>query len=338
MRGLPTISATKISSFLNNFEVYGISVSEVITASGFDCSLLSSPDNRLSGLEAKKIIETAVRLTKDENLGLHQGERLSRGFSNILGYVLMNCSTLGECWTKYCRYEKIIDNTSISNFHIDDGIAAISNTTVDSALESSRQFTDFKIAGTLSYIKLLSNKQLELKEVHFNYPRPSDISEYERIFQCTILFEKESNALLFEPSQLDISIVEPNEKLLKMFEKNAQELLEWLNIDNTYTHLVSELMLDELSKGNLPSIEAIAQKLFISVRSLQLYLKKEETSYIKLVKEVRKSTAEKYLMDRNISVDEIAFVLGFSETSAFYRAFKLWTGQTPVQFRKSLLY
>ena len=333
MQLIRSISATKISSFLNNVHCYGISIEEVIKYAGVNPLILLSPDNRLSGFEAQKIIETAIRLTNDENLGLHQGEHLSKGFSNILGYVLMNCSTLKECWTKYCRYEKIIYSTSISDFQIINNYAVLSNITLDKALESNRQFSEFKISGMLSYIKLLSNENLQLHEVHFTHSKPSNISEYERIFQCKVCFEKSSNTLIFDRELLNISVIEPNEKLLLLFEKNAEEVLKTFN-DNTYANMVTEILLEEIKKCNLPSIENISKKLLLSVRSLQLYLHKEDTSYIKLVQKTRKDMAEKYLNDRTISIDEITYILGFSETSAFHRAFKNWTGVTPTQFRK----
>jgi len=336
MQLIRSISATKISSFLNNLNGYDISIEEVIKYAGVNPLILSSPDNRLSGFEAQKIIEATIRLTNDDNLGLHQGEHLSKGFSNILGYVLMNCSTLKDCWTKYCKYEKIIDNTSISDFKIIDNYAVLSNVTVDEVLKANRHLSEFKISGMLSYIKLLSNEILQLHEVHFSHSRPNNTSEYERIFKCKVCFEKSSDALLFDSELLNISVIEPNEKLLLLFEKNAEEILESFN-DNKYANMVTEILLEEIKKCNLPSIENIAKKLLLSVRSLQLYLHKENTSYIKLVKETRKNIAEKYLNDRNISIDEITYILGFSETSAFHRAFKSWTGVTPAQFRKSAL-
>lgn len=331
-----SISATKISSFLNNFDAYGIDIQDVIRNAGVNPFILSSPDNRLLGPESEKIINTAVRLTKDIDLGLHQGENLSKGFSNILGYILMNCSNLKECWTKYCSYEKIIDSTSISDFQIINNYAVLSNITVDKTLASNRQFSDFKIAGMLSYIKLLSNKSFQLHEVHFTHSKPSNTSEYERIFQCTVCFKKSANALIFNSELLNISVLEPNKNLLFLFEKTADEILGSLNNNNTYTSKVIEIVLYEINKCNLPSIETVAKKLLLSVRSLQLYLQKEDTSYIELVKEVRINLAEKYLKDKNISIDEISYILGFSETSVFHRAFKSWTGQTPTQFKKTI--
>lgn len=338
MKNNVSISATKISSFLNNFYVYGVNIDDILNHADLNPSILSSPDNRLSGFEAEKIIQAAAELSKDEYLGLHQGEHLSKGFSNILGYILMNCSNLKECSEKYCRYEKIIDSTSISNLDIANEHAILSNTTIDKHLKNNRHFSEFKIAGMVSYIKLLCSKDLRLNEVHFTSPKPENISEYERIFKCKIYFEKEENALIFDSKFLNIPVIEPNEKLLFLFEKNAQEFLEVLDDKKIYTNKVTKIILEEIKNCTSPSIEVVAKKLLLSVRTLQLNLQKEDTSYIKLLNELRKTSAKNFLKDKNTSIDEIAYILGFSETSAFHRAFKNWTGLTPFQFRNSNFY
>lgn len=326
-----SISAAKILLFLDN-----LNINNIINCTGVGSILLSSPDNRLSGIEANKIIEAAEGLTADNNIGLHQGEHLSKGFPNILGYVLLNCPTLKECWEKYCRYEKIADNTSISDFYIMDDYAVLSNSTVDETLKTNQQFTDFKIAGMVSYINLLTNQRFKLKEVHFTYQKPQNICEYERIFGCKICFGKPANSLIFDRKFLDIPVVAPNENLLLMFEKNAQEIMDSLNNKNTYSSAVTKIILSDVTNCSFPSINTIAKKLLLSARSLQLYLHKENTTYSKLLKDIRISIAKKYLTNNTISIDEITYLLGFSENSAFNRAFKKWTGLTPSQFRKSV--
>ncbi len=329
-----SISATKISAFLMEFDNnYNISIDEVIAFSKVNKSILSSPDNRLSGLEVKKIIEAAKSLTKDSYIGLHQGQRLSKGFSNILGYVLMNCSTLKECWTKYCRYEKLIDSTSASSFELLKNKAVLNNITLDPSLKDNIQFSDFKLSGMLSYIKLLCGKNIQLIEVHFTHSKPKNICEYEKVFQSNLLFEKASNALIFNSNLLSTPVLEPNKSLLHLFEKNANTAIEELNTNACYNDKVTKIITEELLKSNLISIETIAKKLSLSVRSLQLHLHKENTSYAELLKDTRKNIAVNYLTNPNITIAEIAYVLGFSEVSAFHRTFKSWTGLTPAKFR-----
>jgi len=332
MKSMLTMSVTKISAFLNGFEADGINKEKTLKLACIDPSILKSPDNRLTSNEVNRLIQEAVRLTNNENIGLCQGELLSKGFSNILGYILMNCRTLGEAAEKYCKYEKIVDETAITDVKREGGFAILSNVTIDNVLAGNRQFSDFKISGILSYIKLLTGKRIVLNEVYFTHHKPKDISEYQRIFKCPIFFEKSMNALVFDCRLLNLPIIEPNKELLLLFERNAQETLNAFESNETYSKKVRGVILKEM-KGDISSIDTVAKRLAMSVRNLQIYLKREGASYTKLLNEIRKDMAVNYLKDKSVSVDEIAYILGFSETSVFHRAFKRWTGFTPGEFR-----
>ena len=234
MKSVLTMSVTKISEFLNAFEAHGVNKKEALKSANINPCVLESPDNRLTGAEVDRIVQAAVRLTNNENIGLCQGEMLSKGFSSILGYILMNCSTLGEATEKYRQYEKTVDDTGITDVKMENGFVVLSNTTIDTALANNRQFSDFRIAGTLSYIKLLTGKRIVLHEVHFTHPKPEDTSEYRRIFECPVLFDKSTNALVFERRSLDLPIIEPNKELISLFEKKAQETLNASASNETY--------------------------------------------------------------------------------------------------------
>lgn len=332
MRNESTISVAKMSTVFNSFEVYDIKKERVLERIGINPSILDSPDNRLTACEVYRIFQEAVRLSNNENMGLYLGSLLSRGFSNILGYVLMNCSTLSDASEKYCKYEKIVDETSITEVEIKGSFAIVSITITDRILLNNRQFSDYKMSGLLSYIKMLTGKNIKLREVYFTYCKPQDISEYTRIFQCPVCFEKQVNALIFDKLQMNLPIVEPNNNLLNLFEKKAQETLELYNGNETYSKKVIRIILKEMNR-DMPSIEVVARRLAISVRSLQSYLNKEQTTFTKIVNEIRKDIALQCLNDKNVSIDEIAYILGFSEASAFHRAFKKWTKLTPKEFR-----
>jgi AraC-like DNA-binding protein len=109
-------------------------------------------------------------------------------------------------------------------------------------------------------------------------------------------------------------------------------MLAVINQEHRYTRQVVQAITNQL-KGELPSIDAIAHILAMSVRQLQRELQAEGTSFQKLLDETRKQLALRYLKHPHTPIHDVAFMLGFSEPSAFHRAFKRWTGQTPRTYR-----
>lgn len=326
-----TISAAKMTPFL---KVSGVDTRVALIASGISLEVLSSPDCRLGSIEVDRLIRTIVAMTHNENIGLSQGAGLSKVFSNIVGYILMNCGTLGAAIEKYCRYEKIVDQISLTSLQIKGNDVLLSSSTLENPLSSNRQFSDYKMAGIHSYAKILSGERLVLENVYFTHSKPENTSEYQRLFGCSVHFGYSTNCLIFDRSLLNLPIIEPNEELLSFFELKAREMMASFVANETYTQKVTRIIIKEM-RGELPSIEKVAQELKISARSLQMHLKNEATSFSQIIVEIRKDMAIHYLKSHSISIDEIAYILGFSESSAFHRAFKKWTFMTPGEFRNS---
>lgn len=127
-----------------------------------------------------------------------------------------------------------------------------------------------------------------------------------------------------------------NPRLLQLFDKHADAYLNRQLDGDTYTTKVNRLLIRQL-KNESPGIEVVADHLSMSVRSLQMKLKEEGTSYQKLLNAVRKNLAIAYLQDRKVSKGEIAYLLGFSEISVFSRTFKKWTGKSPSEYQAALV-
>ncbi len=335
MASLRTISVAKLKIFLNQIERYGVTKKDILKYAKIPEDTLNSPDNKLLGEEVRRLIGALVEQTQDKDIGLKQGSLLLKGFSNILGYILMNCDSIAKGWEKYVQYEKLVDETSKCSFKIENGLAYLYNTTIDEHLKDIRQFEDFKIAGILSYIKLLTGKNLKPKKVLFTYSKPKDTEEHLRIFDCHLLFDQNDSAIIFDEEALDIKILDSNEELLSFLEEHVKDFYVELEEKDGYTKKVQDILLEEI-KATLPSVAFIAKQLSMSVRSLQMHLKKENTSYRKITEEIRKQLAEKYIKDNVVSIDEISYVLGFSESSSFCRAFKKWTGLAPSAYREQV--
>jgi AraC-like DNA-binding protein len=329
-----TTSIAKIMPLFDLLQKGGINVEEFLSAEGIDPLIIQSPDSRLQLSMVHLLTEKAARVLGDENIGLHEGEVIT-GFSSILGYILMNCSTIGEVIEKYCAYEKIVDEGKCTKRQINNSLAVIEVIIMDDNFAKERHFIDYYLAGFLTYFKLLVKEKADitnLLEMHFVYNAPHDISEFRRLFPCKLVFNSSMNALVFNSSVLDMPIPQTNKDLLSLFEGYATEILSKLTQTDSFSSRVSRLIIEQM-RGEAPTIEEVANRLVMSVRNLQVKLKEEGTTYSTILDGIRRNLALQYLKDKDVPIAEISYLLGFSEPSSFHRCFKKWTNSTPANFR-----
>ncbi|MDP5171705.1 MAG: helix-turn-helix transcriptional regulator [Bacteroidia bacterium] len=128
-----------------------------------------------------------------------------------------------------------------------------------------------------------------------------------------------------------------NPRLLQLFDRHALAFLNKQPDGDSFANRVNKILVDQLREDS-PGIEFVADHFSMSVRSLQMKLKAEGTSYQKLLNNIRKDLAIAYLQERKVSKGEIAHLLGFSEISVFSRTFKKWTGKSPSEFQAEIVY
>lgn len=314
----------------------GVDMATLYAATGLDPMILTLPDERISRSLHSAVWREVIKQTHCESLGLHLGAAFSLANYGIAGYVLLNCQTLQEVFEKFCRYSCLFCQGTLSRLSISDGIAFFDyDYLADAASEdcfSDRYDTEKIFAATMTAVKALTGKSLQPVAVWFRHQPPADLSEYDRFFQTDLKFAMPINRIIFDAACLDWSVLSSNANLLPLFEQQAEEMLEQLHRDDRWTQKVTAAILQQL-KGELPAIDKIAAELAMSTRQLQRELKAEGTSFQKLLDLIRQELALRYLKDPTIPIHDIAFLLGFSEPSAFNRAFKRWSGKTPSSYR-----
>jgi AraC-like DNA-binding protein len=170
--------------------------------------------------------------------------------------------------------------------------------------------------------------------LHLDYPRPPYIELYQRYFDCPVYFEQASNAIVFRTPDLLVKPVGYNQDLLNYSEQqlNASSK-QSKKTDSSWCNRTRVT----LKHGGIPFLnaEAVAKQLNISGRVLRRHLAEEGSSFRQITQQVREELARQYLQREELSVQEVAGLLGYSETAAFSRSFKQWTGVSPVEFRIS---
>jgi AraC-like DNA-binding protein len=172
-------------------------------------------------------------------------------------------------------------------------------------------------------------------EVWFEHTEPADLSEYGQAFLGNkVMFGMPWNGFVFDAALLDQPMPGADDKLHVLIRKHADALLEELPRAQSFTQRVRELLLKELEGGN-PSAVRIASALHMSGRTLTRRLEDEGTTFKDLLDDLRKSLSLRYVGSTDLGLSEIAFLLGFSQSAAFHRAFKRWTAQTPLEYRRA---
>ncbi|MBK9925206.1 MAG: AraC family transcriptional regulator [Anaerolineales bacterium] len=279
------------------------------------------------------IQDKAAEYVNDPYFGLHMGEFAEVGSWSILGYMMMNCKNLGEVFEKSERYSRIIGNFIETRTEQKLNKIKVIFFTPPHTPEMTRHCFDASLSSSVRMMRSLTSADINPLEVTFTCAEPASRSEYERFFQCPILFGQKENSFTLDASLVNTPIPMANPGLLEYFEKYAESFLAELDRKNEHTRAVTKIILSQLDDEEL-SINKVAKEMAVSVRTLQKRLDEEGVAFSDLYKDIRKRLAQKYLRE-NYTVEQITYLLGFSEPSVFRKAFKKWSGVTPREYRES---
>jgi len=279
------------------------------------------------------IQDKAAEYVSDPYFGLHMGEFAEAGSWSILGYMMMNCQNLGQALEKSGRYSRIVGNFIEARTELKLNKIKIIFFTPPHAPEMTRHCFDASIASSVQMMRSLTGVDLNPLEVTFTSAEPASRSEYERFFQCPVSFGQKHNSFTINMQMVNTPIPMANPGLLEYFEKYAESFLAELDHKNEHTRVVTKIILSQLDDEAL-SINKVAKEMAISVRTLQKRLDEEGVAFSDLYRDIRQKLAQKYLRE-NYTVEQITYLLGFSEPSVFRKAFKKWSGVTPREYRES---
>lgn len=329
------ISVSILRRLLYYTSSQGINPEDLFKKAGVDYSILNDMDNKIPLEDYYQILDTAIDLTGDPYFGLHMGETGKLDDLSILGYVMANCPTLGEALERAGKYFGIIGAALVINLKVEeDHSSLIFEMRHLLSYSCISHCIDTALASFFNMIKNITRSPVEMKEVLIKEEAPLDIGEYKRIFECPVLFGQPVSALKLLTRDLATPLNYPNQTLLSLFEHHIRSFLNKIDEDSFLSRKIS-LLLFEKMQGCNPGIEDVAEEMGISVRVLQKRLREENVTFSQLATNVRKDLAKSYLAERHYTVEDITYLLGFSEPSSFRRAFKTWTGLTPRQYRSS---
>lgn len=328
-----TVSITVLSQMFLYLHSLKVDIDAMLRSLGVEPDAVKAPDTRLPIETYLHIQDGAAEYVRDPNFGLHMGEFAEAGSWSILGYLMMNCKTLGEAFEKSGKYSRIIGNLIEARPELGFNKVRIVFFTPPHAPKMSRHCFESTFSSSVRMMRTLSGIDLNPLEVTFIYPEPESRAEYERVFRCPVRFGQKHNSMTLPLSIASLPIRMANPMLLEQFEQYAQNFLAEMERNDQTTRTVTKIILARLDDEAL-SIDTVAREMAVSVRTLQKRLEDEGVVFSDLLREVRQRLAKKYLRE-NYTVEQITYLLGFSEPSVFRKAFKKWSGVTPREYRES---
>ncbi len=311
----------------------GVDKGELIQASGMAVESLTDPDGRLPFSAF-----TSIRRVLEDSLGPAYGlkvvETMTEVKATVIAYLLANSKNLGDAFKIFSRYRSIAAEFEAPVLTIEGDKATFGCRYGKINVMMSASLIEAALGFWLIRGRHFTGVDWNPIEVHLQ-GKATDTEVYERIFRCKVINGAKESKLVFDRDLLDLPIKNSDNNLLNYLTPIAEEVVKNLPGNQNVKHLIQDKIFASLESGTI-SIDSVADQLHVSARTLQRRLEEEGTSFASLLDETRHLAALEYLKDQRISITETAFLLGFSDSSTFYRAFKRWANQTPAQFRKSL--
>jgi AraC-like DNA-binding protein len=333
----PLIAVRAVQPVMAGLDALGYETDRIFAKVNISRAVLDNADGGIPHPTMMAFWQEALAVTGDGHLGLHLAEAAPLESFGVHAYALQSSPTLREAYRRACRYQRLIHEATDLTFdeEVNEGV-------LQHALPGGRSVprhpAEFLVTLWVRFGRLITGRNWAPRLVCFAHNAPPDVTEHQRVFQTPIQFLSGRTAMHIPNHILDTANASADPGLIGVLDDYAERLLQQMPVSTaaTLSERVRFQLLETLT-GGIPTAEEIAQSLHMSVRTLHRNLQQEGVTFSKLLNQLRQEQATSYLTNPNISISEVAFLLGFSEISSFYRAFKRWTGTTPAEFRAEKL-
>jgi len=302
---------------------------------GLDPNSESNVAEMVSDVAYYDLLERIADLTGGAiELPLRVGGSMNCDDYGAFGLAWKTAPTLRASFARAERYWRLL--TSVAEYEVrpcDSGAYFILHRVGDRRL-GLRLSNEATLASVTSIIREISTGEFVPLEVHLKHPPPATTAAHEVYFGCPVTFESDLDAIRIPSDALAKANRLGDAGITRFLLNHLDEELKKLEASGTLQEMVHDAIAQSLSDG-VPKMPDVARRLGLGERTLQRRLGEQGLSFQKLVDEARRELAEGFLLQSDYSLAEVAFLTGFSEQSAFNRAFKRWMSQTPTAYRES---
>jgi AraC-like DNA-binding protein len=326
--------AVKLAAILDALATEGVSSADALKGVALSKDAISLPATRVSLNQVIEFYRNAAKLSRDPHFALHTGLRLNVSAHGMYGFGILSSTNFRQTINFAMKYHQLATPVITINFKEQSGCGIWTFMPLPDVRIDARLYkfvVEMQFGIILSLHRDVMGPSFAAREIHVTYDPPADAPNYPDIFGSPVLFGQSENALLFDAAWLDGTPNLGNENSYATVVALCDGLMEEFKLRTGLVGRVRRAVMINLMRPI--NFDDIAKSLNMSARSLRRKLREEDTSFRMLVDELRKDVAIKYLRDTDLTVEDIAEALGFSDAANFRHAFRRWTKGSPHEFR-----
>jgi AraC-like DNA-binding protein len=334
MHSGPSVLAAAASGIVPYIERQRGDIDRIFGHAGIAPDMAGAATLKLSLSGFCRLFEEGARLTHNDNFGLWFGLGFDPRDLGLWGYSSISAPTLGDALrTLVEMFPFHQEQSSMAFIAADDGMMHVQYRIEAPDIIERRQDAELTLGNVIVVIRECMGRSWAPAEVHFEHPKPQGWRDHERAFNAPVFFSQPTNAVVFSPHILARPMPAADFRLHAAMRLCLQQLSERRGGRASVADQVRVAVRAKLPEG-MPLLDDIASDLRLSLNAVQRELHRDGVTFKDLVESTRRDLALSYIQQRQLSLSEIALLLGYSELSAFSRAVRRWTGESPRALRK----
>jgi AraC-like DNA-binding protein len=327
----PSIATTSTLAMLRTAESRGVRTADLLAAAGLARELVEDPDARLPAPAVLALWDALRSRSGDAALQLAAPTTLPFGAYRVIDYLVDSSSTVGEAIGRFARFFRLIaDAMRLSIEPVGDERWLELSLADGGAVPGL--YADYVFAALVGRIRMKPRCDLQVLRVELRHAEPAGAAAYRACFRGPVTFSAAADRLCFHISEWDAPMEHADAALAGLLEEHAR-MLESRVPDASDGFIAAVRRAYTASLPDEAHANGVARRLHVSTRTLQRKLVAAGTTFRHLCDVSRRRMAETYLSDPQVSLTEVAFLLGFSDQASFNRAFRRWTGVSPGAWR-----
>jgi AraC-like DNA-binding protein len=330
------VNSFRLKKQIEYLEALGINTEKIYQIPGLKPEYIQDPEKQFTLDQFIAVLDFALQESGDIHYGLRLGQEPH--LAGTIGMLCASCRNLKEAYIQGCKYFSLQGNFAKIDFLEDAHYPGIRYTIADSWTLKSPETARVEVEAMFSFLatiqRINSNGVLLPYRISFASSRPVDTLFYKEALGIEPLFEQEYNEIIFREKDLLIPMKAFNPEAFELLRSHIERQLKKINSEALISEKVRSILLSSL-RYRFPDIGTVASKLNISSRTLQRQLSSEKTSFKALLQKTRFDLATDLLKNKEFTISEISYMLGYSDLGNFSRSFKKHAGISPQDYRRS---